>query len=354
MDWCGFSVIPAALDMRTYVQVEAGTSGTSEIYSYPPFSQHESHDPAVGGINSASDLRYAQATLIALERSGVRASGMKIRFLKAKEVEGLKGPGRRRALIDLPVKKGLSSSAAVCVAIAAAVDIIASGMVKEAGSDFTAEEMERYADLAYRAERGILEVNCGQMDQYAASFGRLLYVDCSTSPAKVKPLSPSTELPIVIGDTRQEKDTPRILAWLGKRFGEKEVGFMEGVRNIVRIVEEAREELERASTSRARIGKLMNDNQYYLERYLKVSGSCPVSPSNLDRLVRAAIDAGALGAKLSGSGGGGAMVALSEPGDQEGVADAIRKAGGDAYVTEVAGRGLEIELVEQGRWGTST
>lgn len=352
MDWCGYSVIPAALDMRTYVRVEAGTPGTSEIYSYPPFSRHESHDPAVGGINSASDLRYAKATLIALERSGVKTSGMRIRFLKAEEVEGLMGPRLGRALIDLPVKRGLSSSAAVCVAVAAAVDIAASGRIKEAGSAFTAEEMERYADLAYRAERGILGVNCGQMDQYAASFGRLLYVDCSTSPARVKPLSPPIELPIVIGDTRQEKDTPRILAWLGKRFSEKEDEFMEGMGNIVRIVEEAREELEGASPSRRRIGKLMNDNQFYLEKYLKVSGSCPVSPSNLDRLVRAAVDAGALGAKLSGSGGGGAMVALSEPGDQGGVADAIRRAGGDAYVTEVAGRGVEVEHVGQGRRGT--
>jgi len=347
MDWCGFSVIPAAVDMRTYVHVEAGTPGTSEIYSYAPFSRYESHDPAVEGIDSASDLRYAKATLIALERSGVRTGGMRIRFLRAEEVERLIGPGRglRRALIDLPVKRGLSSSAAVCVAVAAAVDITASRLNKEAGSAFTVEEMERYADLAYRAERGILGVNCGQMDQYAASFGRLLYVDCSTSPAKVKPLSPPIELPMVIGDTRQEKDTPRILAWLGKRFGENEGEFMEGMRNIVRIVEEAREELERASPRRERIGKLMNDNQFYLEKYLKVSGSCPVSPSNLDRLVRAAMDAGALGAKLSGSGGGGAMVALSEPGDQEGVADAIRRAGGDAYVTEVADRGVEVEHV---------
>jgi len=344
MDWCGFSVIPAALDMRTYVEVEAGTPGTSEIYSYPPFSRHESHDPGAGGINPASDLRYARATLIALERDGVRTSGMRIRFLRAEEVEGLKGPGRKGALIDLPVKKGLSSSAAVCVAVAAGVDIIASGAAKASGSAFTAEEMGRYADLAYRAEREILGVNCGQMDQYAASFGGLLYVDCSTSPAKVKPLSPQTELPMVIGDTMQVKDTPRILAWLGKRFREKEVGFMEGVRNIVRIVEAAREELERSSPSRARIGELMNENQYYLERYLKVSGSCPVSPSNLDKLVRAANDAGALGAKLSGSGGGGAMVALSEPGDLEGVADAIRRAGGEAYATEVAARGLEIEV----------
>lgn len=346
MDWCGFSVIPAALDMRSYAHAETGVPGTSEIYSYPPFNNYISFDPATEGFNSASDLRYAQATLIALVRSGVRTTGIRIRFLKAKDVEKTQSPDRKRALIDLPVKKGLSSSAAVCVAVAAAVDLFVNGRGKSGDMAFTPEEMERYADLAYRAERGVLGVNCGQMDQYAASYGRLLYVDCSTSPAKVEPLSPSISLPIVIGDTRQEKDTPRILAWLGKRFREKEEAFMEGMRNIVRIVEEAREELEKANPSRTRLGQLMNDNQYYLDKYLKVSGSCPVSPSNLDRLVQAALDSGALGAKLSGSGGGGAMVALSEPEDLEAVAMAIRRAGGDTYITKVAERGLVIEQIE--------
>jgi mevalonate kinase len=150
----------------------------------------------------------------------------------------------------------------------------------------------------------------------------------------------------VIGDTRQEKDTPRILAWLGQRFREKEEAFMEGMRNIVEIVERAREELKRAHPRRDRIGQLMNENQHYLSKYLKVSGSCPVSPSHLDRLIQAALGSGALGAKLSGSGGGGAMVALSEPEDVEAVARAIRRAGGDAYITKVAQQGLAIEHIE--------
>jgi galactokinase len=113
----------------------------------------------------------------------------------------------------------------------------------------------------------------------------------------------------------------------------------------VRIVEEARRELERHDMRRSRIGELMNENQHYLDKYLQVSGSCPVSPSNLDLLIRAALDAGALGAKLSGSGGGGAMLALTEPGNEEHVAEAIRKAGGDAYISRVAERGVSVEHI---------
>lgn len=346
MDWCGFSVIPAAVDMRSYVQVEAGAAGRVEIRSYPPFSEYETFDPAVPAFNTGSDLRYAQATLMALERSGLRAGGVMIRFLRADEVGRLRGLGQDRRLIDLPTKKGLSSSASVCVALAAAVDLFVSGGVSDDGRAFSLGDMGRYADLAYRAERGILGVNCGQMDQYAASFGRLLYVDCSSAPAKVRPLRTGTVLPIVIGDTRQEKDTRRVLAWLGARHDEKEGKFMEGMRNIVRIVEEARNELESQEPSGVRLGQLMNENQHYLDRYLQVSGSCPVSPSNLDRLIRAALDAGALGAKLSGSGGGGVMVALCGPNDQRAVAGAIERAGGDAYVTHVAEQGVRVEHME--------
>ncbi|MGQ9513439.1 MAG: mevalonate kinase family protein [Thermoproteota archaeon] len=342
MDWCGFSVIPVAIDMRSYVQVGEGDKGTVEIHSYAPFDLYELFDPAAQNLNMKSDLRYAQATLVALERNGVRTDGIRIRFLRAEQVERIRGSSTGK-LLDLPVKKGLSSSAAICVAVAAAVDIFSSKKKVLSDSPISGEEMAKYANIAYVAEREILGVNCGQMDQYASAFGKLLYVDCSTAPAKVQKLKPSITLPIVIGDTRQRKDTPKILAWLGKRFEAREERFMEGMRNIVRIVEEARRELERKDSSRERIGRLMNENQRYLDEYLQVSGSCPVSPSNLDLLIRAALDAGALGAKLSGSGGGGAMLALTEPGDEDQIAEAIRRAGGDAYISRVAERGVTVE-----------
>jgi mevalonate kinase len=71
-----------------------------------------------------------------------------------------------------------------------------------------------------------------------------------------------------------------------------------------------------------------------------------VSPSRLDKLIEAALKAGALGAKLSGSGGGGCMIALCEKEDETKVAESIKKAGGEAYVTKVADKGLRIESLE--------
>ncbi len=74
------------------------------------------------------------------------------------------------------------------------------------------------------------------------------------------------------------------------------------------------------------VGKLMNMNQLVLE---KIGVSCP----ELETLIIAALTAGAFGAKLSGSGGGGIMVALVSDETRDPVARALRAAGAGAVYT---------------------
>ena len=344
MDWCRQSVIAAALDLRTFVKAERRPGRKIEIRSFPPFTAKAHFDPENPDIDTESDLRYAQATLIALQRDGVNLSGMRISFLQAREVQRTLQKDRlSTTLEDLPVKRGLSSSASTCVAVSAAADIVSSKNPVDPDKGFSREALSRYADLAYTGERKILGVNCGQMDQYASAYGGLIHIDCTGEPARVTPLGPRIELPIVVGDTGQQKDTPRILGWLGERLRSRERSFMEGMDKIVRIVEEAKKELEKPSPSRERIGELMNQNQHYLSKYLKVSGDCPISPSSLDKLIEAALGGGALGAKLSGSGGGGAMIAICDPESQKDVGQAIKEARGQPLLSRVASQGLRIE-----------
>jgi mevalonate kinase len=87
------------------------------------------------------------------------------------------------------------------------------------------------------------------------------------------------------------------------------------------------------------LGHLMNLNQLLLE---KLGVSCP----EIERLVEAALGAGALGAKLSGSGGGGIIIALTEPGQQEAVAAAIEAAGGGSAIAATAAPGVRLEPEE--------
>jgi len=340
MDWCGYSVIPAAIEMRSFLYAETSNDECVETRSYPPFTTYDkfsisSFNPIEGG-----DLRYIRGVVKASLLKGYALRGLRLTFLRAEDVSCFT---KRSGYVDLPVKKGLSSSAAICVCVAGIIYLTTKGFPNDVrDSEFLTE----LADLAYVGERKVLGINCGQMDQYAAAFGSLLYIDCSVEPAKVHPLKPRVKLPLVIGDTMQSKDTPRILAWLGERFRKREPLFIEGMRNIVRIVEEAKDELNKSTPSRERVGELMNENQYYLKYYLRVSGDCPISPNKLDKLIEAALSAGAIGAKLSGSGGGGCMVALCEPGDEEVVAKAIEKAGGKAYITQVSEVGFKIEYIK--------
>ena len=348
MDWCRYYVLPIAIDMRSYLEATPNNKpSTIEVYSYPPFDTYAKYNLKNLEINPKSDLKYPGAVIKAMLQKGYLKGNesLKLRFMKAQQVSQITNNNN---LKDLPVKKGLSSSAAISVATAAAIDLV----LKHSHNNLTSQEtpneqdLVEYASLAYTGERKILGINCGQMDQFASAFGSILFIDCRTEPAKVERINPKTEIPLVIGDTKQSKDTPRILAWLGERFRKREPDFMEGLQGIVQVVLEAKKELSKANPNLYKIGELMNLNQYYLAKYLKVSGDCPISPNKLDKLIQAALDAGALGAKLSGSGGGGCMIALCLPQDTEKVAKAIQKAGGDAYITQIAQKGVRVEHIE--------
>ena len=95
-----------------------------------------------------------------------------------------------------------------------------------------------------------------------------------------------------------------------------------------RIAQEAREAVERGKWEE--LGTLMDQNHALLEWMT-------VSSPELDRLVSAARDAGALGAKLSGGGRGGNMIALVETHQAERVATSLKEAGAkNTIITQVA------------------
>ncbi|MFQ5615375.1 MAG: mevalonate kinase [Anaerolineales bacterium] len=97
------------------------------------------------------------------------------------------------------------------------------------------------------------------------------------------------------------------------------------------IAREARQAIENGQP--AALGPLMNANHDWL---CKMGVSSP----ELDHLVRAARGAGALGAKLSGGGRGGNMIALATPETAEMIAGALESAGAvHTIVTEVGGNG---------------
>jgi mevalonate kinase len=84
------------------------------------------------------------------------------------------------------------------------------------------------------------------------------------------------------------------------------------------------------------LGDLMNINQALLH-------GVGVSDESLEWLINAARKAGALGAKLTGAGGGGCMIALTKNENLEQVLEAIQKAGGRPFIARKTDEGVKIE-----------
>ena len=80
-----------------------------------------------------------------------------------------------------------------------------------------------------------------------------------------------------------------------------------------------------------RLGQLLNENHALLQEM-------EVSSSELDRLVAAAKQAGALGAKLSGGGRGGNMIAMVASAQAKAVAQALQIAGAVRTITTEVGK----------------
>jgi galactokinase len=78
----------------------------------------------------------------------------------------------------------------------------------------------------------------------------------------------------------------------------------------------------------ARLGDLLNQHQVNLREHKRIS------TPKIDRMIEVALGAGALGAKINGSGGGGCMFAYA-PQNPEAVVQAINEAGGKGYIIRV-------------------
>jgi mevalonate kinase len=189
---------------------------------------------------------------------------------------------------DIPLGAGLGSSAAVVVA---AID----AATREMGVELTSREI---ADRAYRVEYDVQDGQASRADTFCSAMGGAVRVegdDCH-------PIEDSPRLPFVIGYDGGTGNTGTLVS--GVRALREEYDFAaDTVRAIGDIVREGERAL--AEDQVEEIGRLMDFDHGLL-------ASLGVSSRSLDAMVWAARDAGALGAKLTGAGGGGCIVALDE------------------------------------------
>jgi UTP-glucose-1-phosphate uridylyltransferase/mevalonate kinase len=166
---------------------------------------------------------------------------------------------------DLPVKKGLSSSAAICVLAARAFNRIYDLKLTVRG------EME----LAYMGEI-TTPSRCGRMDQGCAFGNRPVLMTFDGDRLETTELQVSRELYFVIVDLLGKKDTMEILNRLNRCYPFAENELERGVQQLLgptnkRLVHQAIEALQSADA--ARLGILVNEAQSLFDRF--ATPACP-------------------------------------------------------------------------------
>ncbi|WP_297885601.1 mevalonate kinase [uncultured Halorubrum sp.] len=226
---------------------------------------------------------------------------------------------------DIPLGAGLGSSAAVVVA---GID----AATRALGEPLDRREL---AERAYRAEFEVQDGQASRADTFCSTMGGAVRVagdDCEPIDAP--------NLPFVVGFDGGAGDTGELVAGVRELRAEHEFAAdtVESIGDLVRtgeaLLAEADPESDPDPALLAELGELMDFNHGLL-------AALGVSARSLDAMVWAARDAGAHGAKLTGAGGGGCIVALDES-DATETALSFTQGCEEAFRAELATEGVRV------------
>lgn len=224
---------------------------------------------------------------------------------------------------SIPMAVGLGSSGALAVATVAAVG-------KFLGRELSADKI---VSLSTEAEK-VVHINPSGIDQAISTYGGVIVYKKEEGITRLKTAS---AIPLVIGNTGIQRNTGILV----DNVRMKRSRFPE----IMNLMNSAAKHLSRQfiealkSDALNSLGELMDINQGLLM-------AIGVSHEALDRLVYAARASGAVGAKLTGAGGGGCMIALTPLDQRERVSEAIRSAGGTPIIAKKADKGVHSWIHE--------
>ncbi len=219
----------------------------------------------------------------------------------------------------LPLAAGLGSSASIVVATVAAVS-------RHQGQSLSLKEI---AEISYRLEKKVQQGLGSPMDTALATYGGYLQISQDIRPLDLPPMK------MVVGYTKLPHDTKsevKKVQELKKRHSD----LIDPIFQAIGALSEKAVPLIREQNI-AELGELMNINHGLL-------ASIGVSSRELEELVYAARGAGgALGAKLTGAGGGGCMIALPGADGVEPLMVALRQARGIPFKVQTGCEGVRLE-----------
>lgn len=340
-DFLGLAVVAAAIDRRFYIEGAPRRDSLLRI-NMPDINQSDEIDLSAP-IEYIRKRDYLRSCINVLRRKGW---DLRMGFDCTLHS-------------TIPINAGVSSSSAMIVAwLTFLLNAANQGQV------YSREELAR---LAHQAE--VLEFGepGGMMDHFASAMGNLIMVD-TRPPFEAEYFDIALD-GFVLGDSQEKKHTLGVLSRSRtdvtdgiKMLEESYPGFdlqttqadeiMPFVNKLperiakklranlvnrdIRI--EAVEMFRSGQINPVRLGELLTLHHKHLR------DGIGVSTEKMDRMCEASLNAGALGAKMNGSGGGGCMFAYA-PGKQDEVVAAMESVGGKAYKV-VVDTGARVEGME--------
>jgi mevalonate kinase len=219
---------------------------------------------------------------------------------------------------EIPIGAGLGSSASTTVATISAV-------AKSAGTRLDRNEIFK---LAFIPEN-YLHGHPSGVDQATCTYGGIIQF---RKPSKIKAIKVKRPPLILVCDSGVHRSTKALVGSVVKRSQKQTDRFQTHLDEITTLSNGVVKALKDEDDDG--LGSLMNRNHELLRQI-------GVSTPRLDMLVAGARKAGALGAKLTGAGGGGCIIALcSDKKVQSSVARELRRQGGTIYNVSLDKQGI--------------
>ena len=300
-------VLPFAIDRRTYAAVSLRTDGIARVAS--GFTSEVAEIPVekISKDSVSGWSGYPLGVAWALTQAGAKPSGFNL-FVES----------------DVPVGAGLSSSAAIECSVAMALNDLWG----------TNQDRSALAKIGQKAENEIVGAPTGIMDQTASLSGvidHVVFLDCRSLVAEAIPLGlQQNSLEIVVMDT---KVSHRLVdgGYAARRAACEEGAKQMGVSSLrdLKVSDLTKAESLLEPLVYKRVRHVVTENARVLEtvELLKSSGPQAIGPllyashesmrddfeisiDELDCAVETAMQVGAVGARMTGGGFGGAAIAL--------------------------------------------
>ncbi len=239
---------------------------------------------------------------------------------------------------DAPPGSGLGTSSTVMVAMLIAM------------ARWKGMEMDGYqlADLAYQVEREDLKISGGYQDQYAATFGGINFIEFhGRNNVVVNPLR-------IKKDILHELQYNLLLCYTGNVHVSANI-IQDQVSNYKKV-DAFNAMCEVKALAYAMKDELLKGNLYAFGRLLNISWeskkrmSTKITNPQVDALYNEAMEAGALGGKLLGAGGGGYLLMYCPYNVRHKVAERLEAAGGQLTDWNFELRGAQSWISDDLRW----